>query len=72
MLKLPVASRNYSAASPIVHTLYTNVCRAGSLAVILQPAFVHCLRVGYHVAVKKGLELFVEFEKLSVDFGANV
>jgi hypothetical protein len=48
------------------------MCRAGSLAVILQPAFVHCLRVGYHVAVKQGLDLFVEFKKLSVNFGIDV
>jgi len=48
------------------------MCRAGSLAVILQPAFVHFLRVGYHVAVTQGLDFFIEFEKLSVYFGIDV
>ena len=40
VLELSVACGNYSAASTMFHMPYTNICSAGSLAVIFQPAFV--------------------------------
>jgi hypothetical protein len=43
VLELPAAIRRAALRHQLLFTrYYENVCSAGSLAVILQPAFVHC------------------------------